>query len=398
MNSKLLARLLVFVLVATGFALGVWQLMASAPQSKRERPPAPVALVDVVESQSADFPLTLEAEGPVVSAFELEIRPEVGGKILTLHADFEPGGKIPAGSTILQLEPDEYVLAVTAAEAEIAKARAALALEKGRRVVAREELDILQGSIEVDAASKALALRKPQLRQVQAELGVAENQLQRAQLDLRRTELRLPYDVLVLERARVSGEVVAARELVGRVTRADEYWVELRTQPYLLNRLNARSAESPGSRVTIYEGGRSFPGEIVRIRAELAPGSRLAGVIAAVPVQNQKGDRLLLGSYVRAEIQAGEMKQAVQVPRRAVRDNQRVWVVDANDTLQVRVASVVWESDQRLLLDKDSLQAGDRVVVSRVLGLVPGSSVRSRIIDPDSGKVLGPQKKAAAHD
>jgi RND family efflux transporter MFP subunit len=398
MNSKLLARLLVFVLVAAGFALGIWQLMASAPQSKRERPPAPLALVDVIESQSADFPLTLEAEGPVVSAFELEIRPEVGGKILTLHPDFEPGGKIPAGSTILQLEPDEYVLAVTAAEAEIAKARAALALEKGRRVVAREELDILEGSIEVDAASKALALRKPQLRQVQAELGVAENQLQRAQLDLRRTELRLPYDVLVLERTRVTGEVVAARELVGRVTRADEYWVELRTQPYLLHRLNARSAEVPGSRVTIYEGGRNFPGEVVRIRAELSPGSRLAGVIAAVPVQNQSGDRLLLGSYVRAEIQAGEMKQAVQVPRRAVHDNQRVWVVDADNTLQVRVANIVWESGQRLLLDKGSLQAGDRVVTSRVAGLVPGAVVRSRTVDPDSGKTLAPEIQAVGDD
>lgn len=398
MNSTMLARLLVLTLVATGFAFGVWQLMETAPGSKRAPAPAPVPLVDVIDSQSADFPLTLEAEGTVVSAFELEIRPQVGGKILTLHPDFEPGGRIPAGSTILQIEPDEFVLAVTAAEAEIAKANAALALEKGRRVVAREELDILQGSIEVDAASKALALRKPQLRQVQAELGVAENQLKRAQLDLRRTELRLPYDVLVLERTRVSGEVVAARELVGRVTRADEYWVELRTQPDLLQRLTARSAGSPGSRVTVREGGRRFEGEIVRIRADLAPGTRLAGVIAAVPVENAAGDRLLLGSYVQAEIQAGEIKQALQVPRRAVHDNGRVWVIDANDTLQVRNANVVWESGQRLLLDKDSLRVGDRVVVSRVSGLIPGANVRSRTVDPDSGRTIVLQTQTVAHD
>jgi RND family efflux transporter MFP subunit len=398
MNSTLLARLLVFVLVAAGFALGVWQLMASAPESKRERPPAAIALVDVIHSQSADFPLTLEAEGTVLSAFELEIRPQVGGKILSLHPEFEPGGRIPADSTILQIEPDEYILAVKAAEAEIAKARAAITLERGRRVVAREELDILQGSIEVDADSKALALRKPQLRQVQAELGVAENSLQRAQLDLSRTELRLPYDVLVLERTRVSGEVVAARELVGRVTRADEYWVELRIRPHLLKRLSARSAGSLGSRVTVRRGGRSYSGEVVRIRPDLSSGSRLAGVIAAVPVQHENGDRLLLGSYVQAEIEAGAIQDVLEVPRRAVRDNQRLWVVDANGTLQVRSAVVVWESGQRLLLDKDSLQAGDRVVVSRVSGLVPGSAVRSRTVDPDSGKAPAPQTEAAAHD
>jgi multidrug efflux pump subunit AcrA (membrane-fusion protein) len=230
---------------------------------------------------------------------------------------------------------------------------------------------------------------------VQAELSVAENQLQRAQLDLRRTELRLPYDVLVLERTRVSGEVVAARELVGRVTRADEYWVELRVRPYLLTRLTARAAESRGSRVVVHDRGRSFEGELVRIRANLASASRLAGVIAAIPAENAAGDRLLLGSYVKAEIQAGVMTQAIQAPRRAVRDNERVWVVDAAGELQVREAEVVWESGQRLLLHRNSLRAGDRIIVSRVSGLVPGASVRSRLVDPDSGKT---RSTVAAHE
>ena len=396
MKSTTTARLLIFALVAAGFTLGVWQLLASAPESKRERPRDAIPLVDVIDSKASDFPLSVEAEGVVVSAFEMEVRPEVGGKILALHPDFEPGGKILAGSTILQIEPDQYVLAVTAAEAEIAKARAALALESGRRVVAREELDILQGSIEVDEASRALALRKPQLRRVQAELGVAENLLKRAQLDLRRTEMQLPYDVLVLERVRVSSEVVAARELVGRVTRADVYWVELRIQPYLLSRLNARGRDTAGSRVVVRDRTRRFEGEIVRIRADLAPGSRLAGVIAAVPVENAAGERLLLRSYVQAEIEAGSIRQAIRVPRRAVHDNRRVWVVDHEDVLQVRDAEVVWESGQHLLLNRNSLQPGDRVVVSRISGLVPGASVRSRPVDPVNGEYPAPQKDAAA--
>lgn len=398
MNTTTIARLLIFVLVASGFGLGVGHLMSSAPESKRERPPAPVALVDVIDSTAAAFALTLDAAGTVVSAFELEVRPQVGGRIVSLHPDFEPGGRIAANSTILQIEPDEYILAVTAAEADIAKARAALELEKGRRVVAREELNLLQDSITVDTASRALALRKPQLRQVQAELGVAENRLERAQLDLRRTELRLPYDVLVLERTRVVGEVVAARELVGRVTRADEYWVELKTRPRLMQRLVARNGGSPGSAVVVQDGARRFEGEVVRIRADLAPGSRLGGVIVAVPAENPAGERLLLGSYVQAQIQAGTMDRVIQVPRRAVRDNDRIWVVDAEERLQVRPAEVVWESGQRLLLHADSVQAGDRVVVSRVSGLVPGARVRSRLVDPDSGQALSSASDKPAHD
>ena len=130
---------------------------------------------------------------------------------------------------------------------------------------------------------------------------------------------------------------------------------------------------------------------MVRIRADLASASRLAGVIAAVPVDNRAARHLLLGSYVEAEIAAGEMAQAIEVPRRAVRDNGRLWVVDAEDRLQVRDAEVVWESGQTLLLHKDTLLSGDKIVVSRTSGLVPGARVRSRVVDPDSGRPLAIQ-------
>ena len=398
MRLNTVARVVLFVLVAAGFGLAGWQLMTTAPQSKRERPPAPTPLVDVIDSNPRRHALRLTAAGPVTSAYELQIRPQVGGRILALHPEFEPGGRIPAGDTIVQIEAADYQLAIEAAEAEIAKARAAIALEQGRRVVAREELESLQGSVRIDASSQALALRKPQLRQVQAELAAAQNRLQAAQLDLARTAVKLPFDVLVLDRVRVADEVVAARELVGRVTRADELWVELRTNPALIRHIRARNGDTPGSRVTVRDDAGDFTGEVVRIRADLASGSRLAGVIAAVPVIPDSGRRLLLGSYVQAEIEAGDMAGVIAVPRRAVRDNRRVWVVDAADALQVRQAEVRWEAGQQLLLSQDTLRAGDRIVVSRTAGLVPGATVRSRQVDPDSGRALDGHTDVAAHD
>ncbi|MDJ0739311.1 MAG: efflux RND transporter periplasmic adaptor subunit [Gammaproteobacteria bacterium] len=385
MKRTTVARLSLFVLLAGGFATLVWQLLDSAPRTSRERPAAPVPLVDIIVSQPSSHAVTASSAGPVISAYEVEIRPEVGGRITGLHGEFEPGGFIPAGETIVTIDAADYELAVAAAEADVAKARATIALEQGRRVVAREELASLQGSLQIDETSRSLALRRPQLRQVQAELAAAQNRLQRATLDLSRTRVALPYDVVVLERERVSGEVVAARELLGRVTRADTYWVELRTQPGLVPRLRVRTADRPGSRVRIRHAESLIDGEVVRIRADVASGSRLAGVIAAIPVARDGAAPILLGSYVEAEIDAGRIDRAIRAPRRALRDNRRVWVVDAQDRLQVRDATLLWESAQSVLLGVDTLSAGDRVVVSRVSGLVPGSEVRTRTVDHDSG-------------
>ncbi len=398
MKRTHIARLLLILVVGGGFSYAAWQLMNSAPQSKRERPQAPVPLVDVVATVARDHPLRLQTTGTLVSAQELDIRPQVGGSIRSMHPNFEPGGRIPAGETLLVIQPDEYALAIEAAKADIAKAQAAIALERGRRVVAREELDILQGSVTIDAASQALALRKPQLRQVQAELAAAQNQLKRAELDLSRTRLKLPFDVIVLERNRVSDEVVAARELVGRVTRADEFWLELRVRPQVLRHIRVREGTNAGSRVTVYDSDRVYGGEVVRIRADLAGDSRLAGVIVAIPVDPARATQPLLGSYVKAEIEAGAIPDVIPVPRRALRDNARVWVVDSNATLQVREAKIAWESGQQLLLHAATVQPGDTIVTSRLSGLVPGAQVRQRLINPQSGRAAASLLDGLADD
>lgn len=381
MTRPLLIRSLLLLLLTAGFTGWVWQLMATAPESGRERPPAPVPLVDVIASSAGDHAVSIEAAGTVSSAYELAIRTQVGGRIIALHADFEPGGLIPADQALVRIDPTDYQLEIAAAEADVAKARATIALEQGRRVVAREELASLGGSLELDRSSQGLALREPQLRQVQAELAAAENRLDRAHINLERTELSLPFDVIVLERERVTGEIVAARERIGRVTRADTYWLELRISPSALPRLRARIDDTPGSAVTLQHAGQTLTGEIVRMRADVAEGSRLAGVIAALPVDEATSKRLLLGSYVEARIDAGIVGDSIPAPRRAVRDNGRVWVVDSNDQLQVRDAEVTWRNAQSLLLAKATLQAGDRVVVSRISGLVAGTPVRVRKID-----------------
>ena len=397
MRTTNIARSALFGVIALGFGLAVWQLYSTAPQSKRERPEPPIPLVDVVDSTARDYPLQLRASGTVTSAQELDVRPQVGGRLLRLHPDFEPGGRIAAGETLVVIDPEEYRLAVSAAEADVAKARASIALEQGRRVVAREELDSLQDSVRIDASSQALALRKPQLRQVQADLAAAENRLQRARLDLQRTELQLPFDVIVLERSRVGGEVVAERELVGRVARADEYWLELRMRPDVLPRITARSAERTGSTVHVFGQLGVFRGEVIRIRADLASDSRLAGVIVSIPM-GRADRRLLLDSYVEAEIDAGTMTELVRVPRRALRDNRRIWVVHRNDKLRVRDAQIAWESGQQLFLQRNTLLDGDKLVVSRIDGLVAGADVRHRQIDQDNGQALPTETVANTHD
>lgn len=380
MNKTLAFRLLLTGSLGAAFAWGTWAILQTEPPPRKARPEAPIPLVQVLPSQPASHVLHSRVHGSVQAAHALTVRPQVGGRLEYLHPAFEPGGVIPAGDPLYRIEDSDYRLAVKAAQADIAKARADIAIEQGRRKVAAEELQLLEDSIEVDPASRDLALRDPQLRQVRAELLRAQNALDQAQLQLDRSSASLPYDVVVLARERVAGEVVAARDVIGQVARADRFWARLQVPPALLARLQARTDNRPGSQVEVMANGTHYPAEVTRILAELSPDSRLAAVIAEVedPLGRHHPERaaLLLDSYVEANIASGTLEASLQVPRSAMQD-ERVWVADAQDLLQVRRAQVLFTGPELAYLAP--LPQGDRVLLNPPTGLAPGSPVRVEV-------------------
>lgn len=379
-SATWLFRLVVILGVIGLVTAGVdWILDTPSPaREKRQPPPAP--LVRVLEVTPADHTLVSVAHGEVRAADLLEIRPQVGGQLQYLHPAFEPGGVIPAGQQIFEIEPADYQLAVASAEAALARARADLEIEQGRRKVAREEMRLLGDSISIDPASRELALRAPQLQQVRAQILQAENALAEARTQLARTRLAMPFDLVVLSRDKVSGEVLAERERIGEVARADRFWVELQVPPVLLARLQARKPDAPGATVRVRYLGWEYPAEITRILPNLGSDSRLARVLAEVsdPLGKRpdSGDRppLLIGSYVEAEIDSGSLEQVIEIPRSALHDNSRVWFITPDNRIEVGKVAPVHVGDEHVYL---APQAGmQRILLSNPSGLVPGADVR----------------------
>jgi len=382
MNKTNLLRLLLLGLVIGLAAMGVKLILESEPPRRAERPPAAPPLVDVLTLQPGTHVLRSTVHGSIAAMHALHVRPEVGGKLLSLQAAFEPGGLIPAGETLYELDPTDYQLQVNAAKAALAKARAEVEIEQGKRKVASEELRLLEGSVKLDDASRELALRAPQLKQVRAEVLQAQNTLEEANTRLQRTSGRLEQDAVVLSRDKVPGEILAARDSIGQVARADRFWAELQVPVPLLSRIQSRTADRPGSRVQVLSQGQIYPAEVTRIRAQLNDSSRLAGVLAEVqdPLGRLPANRdrppLLIGSYVEARIELGTLDHAVAIPRAALHDNSRVWLVDGENRLQVRTVEPLHLGPDMAYLAP--LDAGERVLTGSPAGLVPGSEVRTR--------------------
>jgi len=100
---------------------------------------------------------------------------------------------------------------------------------------------------------------------------------------------------------------------------------------------------------------------------------------------------MLIGEYVRVEIQGRQIDSAFRIPRTALRDNAYVWVAGKRDRLEVREVRTIWRDSQSVLLE-EGLQAGDRVVISDLATPVPGMDLKIENSDPQ------PFKPPAAED
>ena len=130
------------------------------------------ALVETVTVQRGTYAPRLAVLGGVEPAQEIVLSPRVAGQVIELSPEFLPGGMVRRGDTLLRIDPVDFENTLSIRKTDLQRAEASLEIEEGRQDLARKELDLLGETI--DETNRALALREPQLRSMQAQVRAAE--------------------------------------------------------------------------------------------------------------------------------------------------------------------------------------------------------------------------------
>lgn len=360
-------RLLIFVLCALVLGAGIFtavRFIQTRPKPP-QRPPVPISpLVEVMTTQAGPQMVVVRAMGTVTPARQTHLRAEVSGVVREVAPGFQPGATVAAGTPLIRLESEDFRLAVAARQADLDSAQAALDLEAGHQKVARHELGLLRAS-GADLDDVDLALRKPQLAQAQAKVRQAETALDQAGIDLKRTALTAPFAALILDKNVEIGSRVGVTDTLATLVDAGEYWVEATIPVDRLPWITLPENNSPGSKARIRSqaSGAEGTGRILRLRGDLEPQGRLARLIISLPRPlDAKPVPLLLGEYVRVDIEGRLLENVVRLPRVALREGDTVWVAH-NATLDIRPVEVAWTDTQTVLVAK-GLREGEVVVVS----------------------------------
>ncbi|MDT8342760.1 MAG: HlyD family efflux transporter periplasmic adaptor subunit, partial [Longimicrobiales bacterium] len=162
--------------------------------------------------------------GTVVPARVVELHPRVSGEVVWVSGQLAPGGRLRQGETLLRLDTTDYELALQRLRTHLARAEADLAVEQGNQAIARREFELL-GEV-VGEADQSLLLRKPQLDAARATVDGVQAEIARAEVELERTTLRVPFNALVRSRAVDVGARVTQSTVLATLVGTDTYWVE----------------------------------------------------------------------------------------------------------------------------------------------------------------------------
>ncbi|NNJ94976.1 MAG: efflux RND transporter periplasmic adaptor subunit [Halobacteria archaeon] len=362
-------------------------LMQTGPSAKREPPPRQARLVETEPVVFGTARTRIEAMGTVIPAEFVTLQPQVSGEIIAVSDDLEPGGLLRAGDELLRIDPQDYELAVLQRESEVAQAESALRLELGQQAIAKREFELLNETMEEE--DRDLVLRKPQLESVRAQLALARASLKKAKLDLQRTRVTAPFNAIVESRPVEVGSRVTMTNTLATLAGTDTCWVEVSVPVKELQWISVpRGNEATGSRVRIsnpaaWGEGVSREGRVIRLVGDLEKEGRMARLIVEVDdpfaLEPESSDRpiMLMESYVSVEIEGRQLEDVAAIAREHLRDGDRLWIMGADDTLEIRKVDIAFRGHDRIFVTQ-GVEGGERLVVTDLAAPVAGMPLRMK--------------------
>jgi len=344
---------------------------------------APKVEVNVLQPQS--YQVWLNSQGTVQARTESTLVSQVRGNVIAVSSSFSAGGFFEEGEVLLQIDRRDYQVEVTISEGQLAQAQLRLSEEQASAAQALADWKRLN----LDDEPSDLVLRKPQLKEAQANVESVQARLEIAKLNLERTTIRAPYAGRVLSKHVDLGQFVSPGNNLARIYAVDYAEIRLPLSERQLAYIDLPesyrgeshlSAEGPEVILSWVVGNESYEweGKIVRAEGALDTRSRQLFVVAQVdnPYAKQADGKppFKVGSFVQANIRGKILEDVFVIPRELYRKNEYVIIIDKDSKLTRREIFVEWGDEENLVVSS-GLKAGERVCLTPMNFPVEGMSV-----------------------
>ncbi len=367
------------------------------PPEAPQRPAfsGPMMTVEARVVAENDYPIMLESYGTVQPRTRSMLVAQVGGQIVSVNENVRNGGFFEQGDVLANIDARDYEADVRIADASLMDARQSLAEAEARTNQAREDWARLGNSGE----APDLVLRIPQLEAAKAKIISTESALQKAQLDLERTNIVAPFAGRILRKFADLGQVVSPNTQLAEIYATDVVEIRLplrnRDLPFIDLPESYRFADASraiGSQVRIHSdlgGEDTWDAVLVRTEGAIDEIARQLHVIAQIDDPfghgNEDHSPIKIGQYVTARLHGKTVPNALVIPNNTIYQGSYVYIVE-DEILRRRNIEIDWQNDAEALIGA-GLAPGDLLVVTP-LGQV-SSGIRVSVVNEEGERRVG---------
>lgn len=381
---------LIAALVLAGFIALAALLVSLAPEPERRDPPSHVPFVQTAAVAAGVGAIPVHGAGVVRPVAEVDLAPQVGGRVVWVDPALRSGGRVTAGQVLFRLDAADYELGVLQAEAALEARRVELLKAEKAAAIAADEYERFAARAGAAALpATPLVLHQPQLEAARTALRREEGAVAHAKLALARTQVTAPFDGIVREESVETGQLMTAHVPVGRIfsTAAVEVVVPLSdAEASLIPGLWQDGGSERAEAMVHAEYGDvrgSWRGVVDRALASLDETTRTIEVIVRVPnpfavseATEHPHPPLLVGKFAEVTIDGTAPGGYFRLRRAALQPGDEVWCLREDGTVRIVPVRVLQRLDDDVYVT-GPLDANEPAIVGGIRFATDGMAVRT---------------------
>ncbi len=364
-------------------------LLSCNEKQKATAPPPEIPVVEVIQK---DVPLYRQFVGQVYGHSDIPIRARVAGFLEGIH--FNEGFAVNKGQLLYSIDPSEFQAQVASQESHVAEAKTQLAK-------AESDLNRIKPLAEINAVSQSdLDAAQANYDAAVSYVDAQESNLKFANINLSYCWIKSPLNGIIGKTKARIGEFVGKDPnpvILNTVSTIDEVRVDffLAEAQYIRlareieklrdfdNEIDTKEREANLSLILADGSTFKYKGLVDFINREVDP--ETGSILVQTTFPNP--DKLLKpGQYAKVVVKLKDVKGGLLIPQRCVMEMQgqySVYVV--NDENRVEARQIVAGDDVGdLLLVREGILAGDKVVIDAIQKVGTGMEVKPQLIEFES--------------
>ncbi|MBU8850251.1 MAG: efflux RND transporter periplasmic adaptor subunit [Desulfobacterales bacterium] len=412
--SFFLRFLRVVVVLAIAVALAKLLISLKEKPEKKEIVKTPPS-VKVMLATPVSKTMTIDAFGTVKPRKLVKIAAEVPGRIEYIHPSFIEGGLIHKGEVLIRIDQRSYKLnrqtgqvRIRQADTDIkslkqdienlkndillSKANVELAKKELKRIKAlsknqfasknsldKAEQQYLQAKISLQNIGNRLSLTDALMEQKNAALAMARVDFQKADLALKKTQVKSEFDGLILDKSVEKGEYINPGQVLGSIYKKGSLDVDVRIPLEKMKWIEAffENGKTPEAKVMMANSDRLQPhvwnAKVARIKARIDEKTRTLPITLEIlnsDITIKNIFDLKPGTFVKCSIIGETYENIFILPRYLLKRDNILFTVNDNH-LKMKKVNVLRKFEDEIYIN-GGLNPGDNIIFSPLPGAIEG--------------------------